>query len=158
VRHERELDALRAIGRLLAERAGQRELLAETLAFLETKLDMRRATVMLLSPDGQELVVEASRSLHSDRAQHLRYKFGEGITGSVVRTRQPAIVPCVGREPSFRNRFVATSCPSLETATLHTQFVWPRRTSCRLVAIVLRLGLKVRCERIRVKPWEGAFT
>lgn len=104
VRHERELDALRAIGRLLAERAGQRELLAETLAFLETKLDMRRATVMLLSPDGQELVVEASRSLHSDRAQHLRYKFGEGITGSVVRTRQPAIVPCVGREPSFRNR------------------------------------------------------
>ena len=104
VRHERELDALRAIGRLLAERAGQRELLAETLALLETKLGMRRATVMLLSPDGQELVVEAARCLHRERTDDLRYKFGEGITGAVVRTRQPIIVPCIGREPEFRNR------------------------------------------------------
>jgi len=115
VRHEHELDALRAIGRLLAERAGQRELLAETLAMLETKLDMRRATVMLLSPNAQELVVEASCCVHRERAQGLRYKFGEGITGAVVRTRLPAIVPCVGQEPQFRNRIHQRSPEEAET-------------------------------------------
>jgi homocitrate synthase NifV len=60
-RHNLELDVLRIISRLLAERSGQQELLGEALAVLETKLDMRRATVMLLSADGEELIVEATR-------------------------------------------------------------------------------------------------
>jgi len=103
-RHEAELETLRQISRLLAKRAAQRQLLAETLAVLEHHLALRRATVMLLSPDGHELVVEAVRSASASAPQDLRYRFGEGITGLVAQSRSTAIIPRVGREPTFRNR------------------------------------------------------
>jgi Nif-specific regulatory protein len=103
-RHNRELDALCIISRLLAEHSGQKQLLADVLGVLESKLDMRRATVMLLSADGEDLTVEATRDADSTHPDDRRYRFGEGIVGSVAERRQPMIVPSVANEPGFVNR------------------------------------------------------
>jgi Nif-specific regulatory protein len=103
-RHNLELDVLCVISRLLAERSGQQELLGETLAVLETRLGMRHATVMVLSADGEELLVEATRSGDASQSNDRRYRFGEGITGTVAQQRRPAIVPRVANEPGFVNR------------------------------------------------------
>jgi len=103
-RHERELDVLSSISTLLATQSGQQEMLADVLHELEHKLGMLRSTVMLLSTDGNELVVEAARSIHPRDRQTLRYRRGEGVTGSVLQTGRPAVIPRISQEPRFTNR------------------------------------------------------
>jgi Nif-specific regulatory protein len=103
-RHECELDVLASVSSLLATHAGQQEMLTRVLHELETKLAMRHGTVMLLSPDGSELVVEATRSPPAQNWRDLRYRRGEGVTGDVVRTGNPAIIPRISQEPRFTNR------------------------------------------------------
>ena len=103
-RHERELQVLASISRLLATQSGPRQMLSAVLRELEKHLDMSRGTVMLLSSDGDELVVEAAHQLDSVHPQQLRYQRGEGVTGNVIQTGRPAIVPRVSQEPQFQNR------------------------------------------------------
>ncbi len=103
-RHEHELQALYAISQILATRAGQREMLLELLDVLERELGMVRGTIMLLSTDGAELLVEAARDIDLPRQQEARYQRGEGIMGRVLQTGEPAIVPRISAEPRFEGR------------------------------------------------------
>ena len=50
-----------------------------------------------------ELLVEVAEGFE-DRARSVRYKLGEGITGKVVESGKPVVVPRVSREPTFLNR------------------------------------------------------
>ena len=88
----------------MAKQTGQRRMLSEVLAQLERRLGMMRCTVMLVSPDGAELVVEATRGTDQGEYRDARYRLGEGIIGTVVQTGKPAIIPEIGREPRFQNR------------------------------------------------------
>ena len=65
---------------------------------------MTRGTVMLLSPDGSELIIAAAPGIPGPTQGQYRYRYGEGIIGNVVQTGQPAIVPQVFEEPRFTNR------------------------------------------------------
>jgi Nif-specific regulatory protein len=61
-----------------------------------------RSMVVMLR-DGGELYSEASDGL--DRpSQSVQYRLGEGITGRVVETGKPIVVPRVSREPTMLNR------------------------------------------------------
>lgn len=102
--HEEVLKVLAAISKLLATQSGQRQMLTEVLKQLEEKLGMIRGTVMLLSPDGSELWVEAAPAIPTLSHRDYRYRRGEGIIGNVVQTGQPAIIPQVFKEPRFTNR------------------------------------------------------
>ena len=102
--HEQELGFLASISGMLATQSGQREMLSRVLQELEQQLGMRNSTVMLLSPDGNELIVEAARSISPPDGKTLRYQRGEGITGNVLQTGRPAIVPQISKEPRFSNR------------------------------------------------------
>ncbi|MFW6457003.1 MAG: sigma 54-interacting transcriptional regulator [Planctomycetota bacterium] len=79
-------------------------MLAEVLNVLESKLNMRRGTIMLVSPEKTDLVVEAARNLTSSKQKSVRYKKGEGIVGRVMETGESEIIPCISEEPRFRNR------------------------------------------------------
>src|SRR5256714_6725749 len=61
-----------------------------------------RGIVSLLDGDG-ELRVEASDGL-GEGARPVRYRVGEGITGTVVQSAKPIVVPRVSREPAFLHR------------------------------------------------------
>ena len=103
-KHAKELDALFRISRILAMGVGERSMLAEILDILHEGLGMRAGTIMLVSPDRQELLVEVGHNLSRRQAKTIRYRIGEGITGKVVRTGKPAIVPKISEEPRFLNR------------------------------------------------------
>jgi Nif-specific regulatory protein len=60
-----------------------------------------RGIVSLLHEDGS-LRVEASDGLGD--ASRVRYRMGEGITGRVVESGKPVVVPRVSREPVFLHR------------------------------------------------------
>ena len=103
-RHVRELDALYKISQVLASRKGQRAILASVLDILHGELGMTRGTIMLLSPDAKELVVEIGHNLSDRQRRAVRYRMGEGIIGRVVQTGKPAVVPKVSEEPLFLDR------------------------------------------------------
>jgi Nif-specific regulatory protein len=102
--HEQGLRVLADIARLLVVQHGQRLMLAEVLKLLEERLALLRGTVMLLSPDGSELIVAAAPGIPGHTQGQYRYRYGEGIIGNVVQTGQSAIVPQVFEEPRFTNR------------------------------------------------------
>ncbi len=102
--HEDDLRVLAEIARLLATQHGQRQMLAEVLKLLDERLALIRGTIMLLSPDGSELIVAAAPAIPGHNQSQYRYQYGEGIIGKVVETGQPAIVPQVFEEPRFTNR------------------------------------------------------
>jgi Nif-specific regulatory protein len=58
--------------------------------------------MVTLLRDG-ELHAEATEGFE-DGARSVRYKIGEGITGKVVESGKPIVVPRVSREPAFLNR------------------------------------------------------
>src|SRR6186997_40180 len=62
-----------------------------------------RSTVVMLDEDTGQLQVEASDGL--DRPGYrVSYQLGEGITGRVVESGKPIVVPQISREPMFLNR------------------------------------------------------
>ncbi len=99
-----ELEALYAISRILASGSLQRQVLMEVLDVLHDELGMRRGTIMLLSPGNNELMIEVAQNLSEKQRQAVHYRRGEGITGRVVHSGSPAIVPKVSQEPLFLGR------------------------------------------------------
>ena len=59
-----------------------------------------RSTVVLLNEETGDVEVEASAGAVTP-GKRVRYRLGEGITGQVVQTGKPIVVPRVSREPMF---------------------------------------------------------
>ena len=103
-KHVRELEALYRISQVLATGRRQRSTLAEILDILHSHLGMTSGTILLLSPDRKELMIEVAHNVSPRQRRKVRYRVGEGITGRVVQTGKPAIVPKVSEEPLFLDR------------------------------------------------------
>lgn len=103
--HIRELEMLYRISQILAFGARQRQALAEVLDLLDNGFAMNRGTVTLLSPNGNEINIEVAHNLSPEQSRKVRYRLGEGVTGKVMQTGKPMIVPKVSEEPLFLNRF-----------------------------------------------------
>jgi len=103
-RHVQELEALYKISQIIASADRQRQMLAEVLDTLHESLDMMRGTIVLLSPAARELLIEVAHNLSPGQRGEVRYRIDEGITGRVVKTGKPAIIPKVSQEPEFLDR------------------------------------------------------
>jgi len=95
---------LEAIAEVLGQRYGQREMLLEVLNILEDKLSMHRGTIMLTSTDGDALLFDAARDIACIEGHGPSYQRGDGVTGRVLETGRPAIIPRVSQDPAFRDR------------------------------------------------------
>ena len=102
--HDQELQALYKISQMLATTSGQRQMLTEVLDVLANDLGMTRGTIVLVLPGGKELGVEVAHNLSERQRRAVRYRMGEGITGRVVQTGKPMVVPRVWQEPLFLDR------------------------------------------------------
>lgn len=98
-----QLMTLVAISQTLAGTLNLKTALHNVLKLLERHHSMMPSMVTLLDrPDG-ELLIAAAHGLTS-KGQRIRYHLGEGITGRVVESGKPIIVPRVSHEPMFLNR------------------------------------------------------
>jgi len=104
-RHVRVLETLYKISHILASSKHQKHGLAEVLATLDKELGMNRGSVMLLAPDGNEIMIEVVHNLSEEHSRKIRYRMGEGVTGRVMQTGKAMIVSRVSKEPLFLNRF-----------------------------------------------------
>ena len=74
------------------------------LALMARYTGMMRGTLSLVEPGKDEIVVEASYGLKRAEQRRGRYRVGEGVTGKVIATGKPMVVPKVSEEPLFLNR------------------------------------------------------
>ena len=99
----KQLSTLVAVSQALAGTLNLREALRQVLELLEHHHGMLPSMVTLLDkPDG-DLIIAAAHGLSNEGARS-RYHLGEGITGRVVESGKPIVVPRVSHEPMFLNR------------------------------------------------------
>src|SRR6218665_706531 len=97
------LASLLEVSQALAGAVDLRAALHRVLERLERYHGVLRGTVTLMDPDTQDLYIEASIGLSAE-GRNVRYKLGEGITGRVVQSGKPVVVPEISREPLFLHR------------------------------------------------------
>jgi len=100
-RDTRRLASLVEVGHTLSAAASLKTALQRALSTLLRHQGVVRGMVTLLR-DG-ELHVEAIEGFE-DRARAIRIRLGEGITGKVVESGKPIVVPRLSKEPVFLNR------------------------------------------------------
>ncbi|MCB9664407.1 MAG: sigma 54-interacting transcriptional regulator [Alphaproteobacteria bacterium] len=83
------------------------ELLGPVLRGLAEQLGLRRATLMLVDRTDGEVYIEAGHGLTPTETRRVRYAPGEGISGRVVASGEPVLVPRVSEDPSFRDKLGA---------------------------------------------------
>ncbi len=104
-RHLQELETLFKISQIIAAGENQKQVLAEVLDTLDADLKMRRGVITLLSPDRKKIWIDVTHGFSETKKLRIKYQMGEGITGQVIQTGEPKIVPQVSQEPDFLNRF-----------------------------------------------------
>ena len=100
-RDARRLSTLLEISQALSGTLNLKSSVQRLLGILVRHHGVVRGMVTLLR-DG-ELHVEAAEGF-DDRARIVRYRLGEGITGQVVESNRPVVVPRVSQEPALLNR------------------------------------------------------
>ncbi|MBI3090530.1 MAG: nif-specific transcriptional activator NifA [Candidatus Tectomicrobia bacterium] len=99
-----ELETLYEISQALGSSFHLESTLQRILEILHERMGMNRGTITLIEPESNELSIEAALGLSERQKRRGKYKIGEGITGKVVESGQPVIVPNIGQEPLFLNR------------------------------------------------------
>ena len=100
----RKLSDLLEVSQTLGSTLNLKTALHRVLEILEQSHGTVSGSVILARRDTGDLVVEAATGASAQAARHVRYRVGEGITGRVVQSGRPVVVPRVSREPLFLNR------------------------------------------------------
>ena len=101
-----------------------------------------RSSVVMLDEDTGQLQVEASDGL--DRPGYrVSYQLGEGITGRVVESGKPIVVPQVSREPLFLNR----AAPRRDLSKQELSFISVPITLNRKAVGAIGVDLKFKKDR-----------
>jgi Nif-specific regulatory protein len=74
------------------------------LEILEEHHEITSGSITLLDETGRELSIAAATGISWQALSRTHYRVGEGITGRVVESGKPVVVPQVSREPLFLNR------------------------------------------------------
>jgi Nif-specific regulatory protein len=101
--HDEQLASLLDINQMLVGAPNLRSGLRRVLEILARQYGMIRSSVTLLNGDTGQLHVEAWYGVSPD-GQRARYRVGEGVTGQVVESCKPVVIPQVSLEPTFLNR------------------------------------------------------
>src|SRR5918993_4921518 len=101
---DQELSVLMQIGQILSSTLDLRETFGKMMQIISDQLDMHRGALVLLDESTGRLRTVAAVGLTPDEIDRGKYALGEGITGNVVATGRPRVIPDLRNEPDFLNR------------------------------------------------------
>lgn len=99
----RKLTALLEVSQALGSTLDIREAVEKVLEILDKDLGMKRGAIALVRSSG-ELAIRYAHGMSEGEKQRGRYQMNEGVTGKVVTSGKPVVVPQVSLEPLFLNR------------------------------------------------------
>ena len=103
-REVKELLLLFAVSQILDRSMDLNEVAVPMLKAMADHMGMLRGTLTLLNRGSGEISIEAAYGLSASQQERGRYRVGEGVTGKVVQSGRPAVVPRISEEPLFLNR------------------------------------------------------
>ncbi len=99
-----DLACLYEITKSLASSVDLKECLSQTMEAIDSMKGMENGTVTIINPFTGKLEIEVARGINAEGRKRGKYKIGEGITGRVVASGEPIIVPHIADEPMFLNK------------------------------------------------------
>ena len=90
--------------KLLASSTDLRVSLERIMEILSKLKGMHNGTVTIINPLTGQLEIEVAHGMSAEARKRGKYKVGEGITGRVVASGQPIVIPHIGEESEFLNR------------------------------------------------------
>jgi len=99
-----DLTCLYEATRVLASSTDLRDSLQRIMEILDSRKGMHNGTVTIINPVTGQLEIEVAHGMSAEARKRGRYKIGEGITGRVVDSGQPIVIPHIGEESQFLNR------------------------------------------------------
>jgi Nif-specific regulatory protein len=106
-REELEVAILSEVSQSIGGAMNLAKVFEQTMGTLARELKMRRGTLVLLDKATEDLKTVAAHGLSAEEKRRGRYKVGEGVTGKVVQSGQPAVIADITKDPSFLNRSFA---------------------------------------------------
>lgn len=106
--------ALYEAAKILSDQVDIGRGLDAVLRLLNALMGMTKSTVCLYDPDRRELALEAAVGLTDKEQRRERYRLGEGITGKVMQSGLPIVIPDIGREPHVPHKTRAREAGDLE--------------------------------------------
>jgi Nif-specific regulatory protein len=103
-REDRELGLLTRMGDVLGTALEPRAFFEQTIEALANELGMVRGTLVLLDKTINKLKIAAAHGLSAAERDRGEYAVGEGVTGHVVETGIPEVIPDVSQDTRFLNR------------------------------------------------------
>lgn len=104
IRHQQEMQLLREISSVVDQSIDMRSVVHPILKTLDECLGFRSATITILQKDGIHILTEAAHGVARSQYGLGQYKVGEGVTGKVVLSGVPMIIPRTSESPIFLNR------------------------------------------------------
>ncbi len=98
------LALLREVSTILDETADLGSSVRPILGALSRRMELECATLTVLNRRTSEILLHEAVGLTDDQRERARYRLGEGITGRVVETGVPVVIPSVATEPRFLSR------------------------------------------------------
>ena len=99
-----ELSLLFEISQVLDASMDLRDVVGPILNTMGKHLGTERGALTLLNRETGEIFIESGVGMSREQLKRGRYQLGEGITGKVVQTGKPAVVPHISEEPLFLDR------------------------------------------------------
>jgi len=99
-----ELSILFEVSQILDSSLDLRTVVEPVLEAITGSLGLKFATLTLLNRQTGDISIESAYGLSASQKQRGRYRLGEGITGKVIQTGKPAIVPKISEEPHFLDK------------------------------------------------------
>ncbi len=99
-----DLSCLYEITKSLASSTDLKECLGETMSLIDSMKAMENGTVTIINPTTGNLEIEIAHGINAEGRRRGKYQIGEGITGKVVASGEPVIVPHIAEEPMFLNK------------------------------------------------------
>jgi Nif-specific regulatory protein len=109
-RELKELKLLFTISRELSDALDLKSVLKPILTMMAEHMNMLRGSLTILNRHTGEIFIEEAYGLSDEEQSKGRYRIGEGITGQVIDTGLPAVIPRVSDEPLFLDRTGARRC------------------------------------------------
>jgi Nif-specific regulatory protein len=99
-----ELSLLFEISRILESSIDLRDAVGPVLRTISEYTGIVRGVITLLNRKTGEISIESAVGLSPHQQERGRYRLGEGVTGKVVQTGKPAVIPRISHEPLFLDK------------------------------------------------------
>jgi Nif-specific regulatory protein len=99
-----ELSLLFEVSQILDRSIDMKQVVSPVLKAVADQMAMERGTITLLNRNTGEISIEAALGLSNSQREKGRYQLGEGITGKVVQSGKPMVIPDIAEDPQFLNR------------------------------------------------------